>query len=98
MGSPLGLLPTVLAPVSLFWQVDGAAFRSLVYFAAVYGVTLAVAVWIFRDARERGFRYPALWGVGTVLFTILAVLPYLYLRLRDDRRAAEREAGSDAEK
>lgn len=83
-------------PFSLFWQVDGAALRSLVYFAAVYGVTLAVAVWVFRDARERGFRYPALWGVGTVLFTILAVLPYLYLRLRSERRAAEKDAESEA--
>ncbi len=59
-----------------------AGVRSLVYYGAIYGITIAVAFWIYRDARSRGSRYAPIWAVATLVFTIVAVLPYLYLRWR----------------
>lgn len=46
---------------------------------AVYGVVVAAAAWIYRDARARGSRYAVVWGISTLVFTILPVLAYLYL-------------------
>jgi hypothetical protein len=45
----------------------------------IYGVVVAAAVWIYRDARARGSRYAVLWALSTLLFTIIPVLAYLYL-------------------
>ena len=45
----------------------------------IYGVVVAAAVWIYRDARARGSRYAVLWALATLLFTIVPVLAYLYL-------------------
>jgi len=45
----------------------------------IYGVVVAAAVWIYRDARARGSRYAVVWGLSTLLFTIVPVLAYLYL-------------------
>lgn len=57
--------------------------RSLLYYGAVYGILVAVAYWVYTDARARGSRYAALWGLATLVFAILAVIPYMYLRWRD---------------
>ncbi|WP_096391587.1 hypothetical protein [Halopenitus persicus] len=69
--------------------VDLATARSLLYYGAIYGVVLAVAVWIYRDAREHGIGYPAVWAVATLVLTIVPVLAYLYVRSRQplDRTA-----------
>jgi hypothetical protein len=56
--------------------------RSAVYYAAIYGVTVLVAIWIYRDARSRGSRFAPVWALATLVFTIAAVLPYLYFRWR----------------
>jgi len=45
----------------------------------IFGVVVATAVWIYRDARARGSRYAIVWGLSTLLFTIIPVLLYLYL-------------------
>ncbi|ELZ42215.1 hypothetical protein C471_04215 [Halorubrum saccharovorum DSM 1137] len=45
----------------------------------IYGVVVAAALWIYRDAKARGSRYAALWALSTLVFTILPVLAYLYL-------------------
>ena len=45
----------------------------------IYGVVVAAAVWIYRDARARGSRYAVLWALSTLLLTIIPVLAYLYL-------------------
>jgi len=45
----------------------------------IYGVVVAAAVWIYRDARARGSRYAVIWAASTLLFTIVPVLAYLYL-------------------
>ena len=45
----------------------------------IYGVVVAAAVWISRDARARGSRYAVVWAASTLLFTIVPVLAYLYL-------------------
>ncbi|ELZ49472.1 hypothetical protein C465_07876 [Halorubrum distributum JCM 9100] len=45
----------------------------------IYGVVVAAAVWIYRDARARGSRYAVVWALSTLLLTIVPVLAYLYL-------------------
>jgi len=45
----------------------------------IYGVVVAAAVWIYRDAKARGSRYAIVWALATLLFTIVPVLAYLYL-------------------
>jgi len=45
----------------------------------VYGIVVAVAVWIYRDAKARGSRYAVVWGVATLVFAIVPVLLYMYL-------------------
>ena len=45
----------------------------------VYGVVLAVAVWIYRDAKARGSRHALGWAAATVVFAIVPVLLYMYL-------------------
>ncbi|MDR5673978.1 putative membrane protein [Halalkaliarchaeum sp. AArc-CO] len=62
--------------------------RSLLYYGAVYGILVAVAYWVYTDARARGSRYAVLWGLATLVFAILAVIPYMYLRWRDGTEAA----------
>jgi hypothetical protein len=42
----------------------------------IYGVVVAAAVWIYRDARARGSRYAFVWGLSTLVLTIGTVLPY----------------------
>lgn len=45
----------------------------------VYGIVVAAAVWIYRDAKARGSRYAVVWGLSTLVFTIIPVLLYMYL-------------------
>jgi hypothetical protein len=45
----------------------------------IYAVVVAAAAWIYRDARARGSRYAVVWGLSTLVFTIVPVLAYLYL-------------------
>ncbi len=45
----------------------------------IYGIVVAVAVWIYRDAKARGSRYAIVWGVSTLIFAIVPVLLYMYL-------------------
>jgi len=45
----------------------------------IYGIVVAAAVWIYRDAKGRGSRYAVVWGVSTLIFTIIPVLVYMYL-------------------
>ncbi|WP_050032174.1 hypothetical protein [Halorubrum halophilum] len=58
----------------------GAALPwSLPLTLVIYGVVVAAAVWIYRDARARGSRYAIVWALATLLFTIVPVLAYLFL-------------------
>ncbi|MES3161030.1 MAG: hypothetical protein PPP55_05605 [Halorubrum sp.] len=61
------LVPGVTAPWS--WPLT----------LAVYGIVVAVAVWIYRDAKARGSNRAALWFVATLVFTIVPVLVYMYI-------------------
>ncbi len=45
----------------------------------IYGIVVAVAVWIYRDAKARGSDRAVLWFLATLIFTILPVLAYMYL-------------------
>lgn len=45
----------------------------------VYGIVVAAAVWIYRDAKARGSRYAIVWGLSTLILTIIPVLVYMYL-------------------
>lgn len=67
--------------VALFALVE---VRTYLYYGAIYGITVGVAFWIYRDARYRGQSSgrAGAWAAATLVFTILAVLPYLYFRWR----------------
>ena len=56
-----------------------ATLRSTLYYGAIYAIVLAVAVWIYRDAKARGSDRAVAWFFATLVFTILPVLAYLYL-------------------
>ena len=45
----------------------------------IYGVVVAAAAWIYRDARARGSRFAVVWALSTLLLTIVPVLVYMYL-------------------
>ncbi|MUW14118.1 hypothetical protein GJ633_05185 [Halorubrum sp. CBA1125] len=53
--------------------------RSVLYYGVVYGIVLAVAAWIYRDAKARGSDRALAWFLATLVFTIVPVLVYLYL-------------------
>ncbi|MFC6753283.1 hypothetical protein [Halorubrum tibetense] len=59
--------------------VSGALPWSWPLTLAVYGIVLAVAVWIYRDAKARGSNRAVLWFLATLVFTIVPVLLYMYL-------------------
>ncbi|GAB7090360.1 hypothetical protein JCM18237_06310 [Halorubrum luteum] len=68
------------------------AFRSFLYYGAIYGIVLAVAVWIYRDAKARGSDRALVWFLATLVFTILPVLLYMYLH-RDVGPASRTNGG-----
>lgn len=62
-----------------------ADLRTFLYYGAIYGITLAVAIWVYRDARHRGRSAARAvgWALATLVFTIFAFLPYLYFRWKE---------------
>jgi len=66
-------------PALQFLTLQFAALRSALYYTAVYGIVLAVAVWIYRDAKARGSDRAAAWFLATLVFTIVPVIAYLYV-------------------
>lgn len=54
-----------------------AAFTTVLFILWV-----AVGVAVRNDAEKQHIGRPALWGVGVVLFGLLALLPYLFVRHR----------------
>ncbi|WP_281193850.1 hypothetical protein [Halorubrum sp. F4] len=66
-------------PLAAATVLQFATLRSVLYYGAVYGIVLAVAVWIYRDAKARGSDRALAWALATIVFTILPVLAYLYL-------------------
>lgn len=69
--------------------VEFAIIRAVLYYGAVYGVVIGMAVWIYRDARSRGSRAPLGWALATLVLTIVPVLGYLYLRWRAEPIGAD---------
>ena len=51
----------------------------------IYGVTLAVSVWLFRDARrrQRSILVAAGWAVGGVILPGIVHFGYLYGRMQE---------------
>jgi hypothetical protein len=43
-------------------------------------VLVAIAVWMYLDARARGAKQPALWAIGAVLLAIVVVPVWLIKR------------------
>jgi uncharacterized membrane protein YvlD (DUF360 family) len=69
---------TPLDGVALF--VSLATVRAGLYYAVVYGVVVAAATWVYRDACDREISYPWAWAAATLFLTIVPVLAYLYVR------------------
>jgi len=51
----------------------------------IYGITLAISVWLFRDARRRQRSIPVAvgWAVGGFVLPGIVHFGYLYGRLKD---------------
>lgn len=62
--------------------------REWAYFIAIYGITIAVSIWVYRDARDRGNRWAPVWGIMGLVLPGIVHLTYFYLRVRADRDRA----------
>lgn len=63
-----------------------SAFLDQPILAVVYLVTIAVAVWLFRDALRRGKSVvvATVWAVGVLVLPPIVFFAYLYLRLKTE--------------
>ncbi|MFN2442593.1 MAG: hypothetical protein ABR517_07910 [Thermoanaerobaculia bacterium] len=58
-------------------------------------LSIGIALWIFRDAKERGIQSPPLWAVLGFLFNVLGLVIYLIARKNmSPGRPADPGAGS----
>jgi hypothetical protein len=73
-------LTTLTAPMVV------SVFLNQPILAVIYLVTVAVAVWLFRDAIRRGKSVvvAAFWAVGVLLLPPIIFFAYLYLRLKTE--------------
>ena len=64
----------------------------------IYGITLAISVWLFRDARRRQRSIPvaAGWAVGGFVLPGIVHFGYLYGRLNDTSSRPEESPEDDA--
>ena len=64
----------------------------------IYGVTLAVSAWLFRDARRRGRSVPvaAGWAIGGFILPGIVHFGYFYGRLQDSTDAHAAPPDEDA--
>jgi len=53
---------------------------------AIYGITIAISVWLFRDSRRRGKSVVVAvgWAVGGLLLPAIVHFVYLYGRLKTE--------------
>jgi hypothetical protein len=63
----------------------------------IYGVTLAVSVWLFRDARRRQRSIPvaAGWAIGGFVLPGIVHFGYLYGRMQETSATPEPSAEND---
>jgi len=64
----------------------------------IYGITLAISVWLFRDARRRQRSIPVAvgWAVGGFVLPGIVHFGYLYGRLKDTASRPEEPPEGDA--
>ena len=49
------------------------------------GLSIAIAIWMWRDAKSRNDQYAPLWGIVGFLFNLLGLIIYLVVRSQKDR-------------
>jgi hypothetical protein len=59
--------------------------------AVIYLITIAVSLWLFRDALRRGksIFVAAGWAIGVLIVPPIAFFAYLYLRLKTEGSMTE---------
>jgi len=64
----------------------------------IYGITLAISVWLFQDARRRQRSIPvaAGWAIGGFMLPGIVHLGYLYGRVNDRSSRPEEPPEDDA--
>ncbi|MFW6321848.1 MAG: hypothetical protein ACOC0Z_08340 [Halohasta sp.] len=61
----------------------------------IYLITIAVSLWLFRDAlrRDKSVVVAGGWAVGGLVFPAIVHFAYLYLRLKTDGGVADPSVG-----
>lgn len=84
-------LPTDTASTTTYFEDDfddepGAAFCAgcavlgIAFPLIILGISIAIALWIWRDAKERNIASAALWAILGFLFNVLGLVIYLIAR------------------
>lgn len=73
------------------------AFIERPILVVIYAITIAVSVWLFRDARTRGKSIVVAggWAVGGVVFPAIVHVVYLYGRMKSKQSRAEPTADDE---
>jgi len=72
-----------------------SAFLDQPILAVIYLITIAVALWLFRDALRRGKSVfvAAIWAVGVLILPPIVFFAYLYGRLKTEGSMTEPPLG-----
>ena len=68
-----------------------AVFLDRPILAVIYLITIAVSIWLFRDAlrRDKSVIVAAGWAIGGVVLPAIVHFTYLYLRLKTEGSMTE---------
>ena len=68
-----------------------AVFLDRPILAVIYLITIAVSLWLFRDAlrRDKSVIVAAGWAIGGLVFPAVVHFAYLYLRLKTEGSMTE---------
>ncbi|ATW87148.1 hypothetical protein halTADL_0332 [Halohasta litchfieldiae] len=80
-----------MSPLTTTAPLVVSVFLDQPILAVIYLVTIAVAVWLFRDALRRGksIIVAAIWAVGVLILPPIVFFAYLYLRLKTEGSMTE---------
>lgn len=86
-------IPTETSPTTTYFEEDlevyddegaavcaGCAALGIALPLIVLGISIAIALWIYRDAKERNIASAALWAILGFLFNLLGLIIYLIAR------------------
>lgn len=87
-------LPTETASTTTYFEEDGNGMgeeggaavcagcmaAGIAFPLILLGISIAIAIWIYRDAKERNIANPPLWGLLGFLLSVIGLIIYLVVR------------------